>query len=104
MSVYLAEVTGLGADTGERSMAASDDSQDDGPRNSGVKPASGERATPPAPALSQLPPSYRQADDHVQLALAESTHAEANLGLLVRGLQHLLAGAGAARDAHASLT
>jgi len=104
MSVYLAEVTGPGADTGERSMAASDDSQDDGPRNSGVKPASGERATPTAPALSQPPPSYRQADDHVQLALAESTHAEANLGLLVRGLQHLLAGAGAARDAHASLT
>jgi hypothetical protein len=107
MSVFLAEVTGLGADAGENSMAASDDAQDDGPHASGVKPAGTHRdvlsaASPVNP--SQPPPSYRQADDHVQLALAESTHAEANLGLLVRGLQHLLAGAGAARDAHASLS
>jgi hypothetical protein len=107
MSVFLAEVTGLGADAGENSMAASDDSQDDGLHHSGVKLAGAHRdaiSTQSPLSPSQPPPSYRQADDHVQLAMAESTHAEANLGLLVRGLQHLLAGAGAARDAHASLS
>jgi hypothetical protein len=43
------------------------------------------------------------ADDHVQLALAESTRTEANLGSLLRGLQHLAAGATAARDANLAL-
>jgi hypothetical protein len=43
------------------------------------------------------------ADDRVQLALAESTRTEANLGSLLRGLQHLAAGATAARDANLAL-
>ena len=42
-------------------------------------------------------------DEHVQLALAESTRTEANLGSLLRGLQHLAAGATAARDANLTL-
>jgi hypothetical protein len=44
-----------------------------------------------------------ESDDHVQLALAESTRTEANLGSLLRGLQHLAAGASAARDANLAL-
>jgi hypothetical protein len=44
-----------------------------------------------------------ESDEHVQLALAESTRTEANLGSLLRGLQHLAAGASAARDANLAL-
>jgi hypothetical protein len=42
-------------------------------------------------------------DERVQLALADSTRTEANLGSLLRGLQHLAAGASAARDANLAL-
>jgi hypothetical protein len=44
-----------------------------------------------------------EGDEHVQLALAESTRTEANLGSLLRGLTHLAAGASAARDANLAL-
>ncbi|HEX7670437.1 MAG TPA: hypothetical protein VF395_12665 [Polyangiaceae bacterium] len=44
-----------------------------------------------------------ESDEHVQLALADSTRTEANLGSLLRGLQHLAAGAAAARDANLAL-
>jgi hypothetical protein len=63
-----------------------------------------ESGIPPARARH---PSQRtlvdDADDRVQLALAESTRTEANLGSLLRGLQHLAAGATAARDANLAL-
>lgn len=41
--------------------------------------------------------------DQLELVLVESTRAEANLGLLVRGLKHLSAGAAAAQEANAVL-
>jgi regulator of replication initiation timing len=41
--------------------------------------------------------------DQLELVLVESTRAEANLGLLMRGLKHLAAGAGAAQEANAIL-
>ena len=41
--------------------------------------------------------------DQLEAVLVESTRAEANLGLLLRGLQHLTSGASAAREAHALL-
>ena len=41
--------------------------------------------------------------DQLELVLVESTRAEANLGLLIRGLKHLAAGAGAAQEANAIL-
>jgi hypothetical protein len=41
--------------------------------------------------------------DQLELVLVESTRAEANLGLLMRGLKHLAAGAGAAQEANAVL-
>ncbi len=41
--------------------------------------------------------------DQLELVLVESTRAEANLGLLIRGLRHLTAGAGAAQEANAIL-
>jgi hypothetical protein len=41
--------------------------------------------------------------EQLELVLVESTRAEANLGLLMRGLKHLAAGAGAAQEANAIL-
>ena len=41
--------------------------------------------------------------DQLELVLVESTRAEANLGLLMRGLKHLSAGAAAAQEANSVL-
>jgi len=41
--------------------------------------------------------------DQLELVLVESTRAEANLGLLIRGLKHLAVGASAAQEANAIL-
>ncbi len=41
--------------------------------------------------------------DQLELVLVESTRAEANLGLLLRGLKHLSAGASAAQEANSVL-
>jgi hypothetical protein len=41
--------------------------------------------------------------EQLELVLVESTRAEANLGLLLRGLKHLAAGAGSAQEANAVL-
>jgi chromosome segregation ATPase len=41
--------------------------------------------------------------DQLELVLVESTRAEANLGLLLRGLKHLASGASAAQEANAVL-
>jgi hypothetical protein len=41
--------------------------------------------------------------EQLELVLVESTRAEANLGLLLRGLKHLAAGASAAQEANAIL-
>lgn len=41
--------------------------------------------------------------EQLEQVLVESTRAEANLGLLIRGLKHLAAGAGAAQEANAVL-
>jgi hypothetical protein len=61
---------------------------------SGIPPARDRlaRATQSDAALEQL-----------ELVLVESTRAEANLGLLLRGLKHLAAGASAAQEANAIL-
>lgn len=61
---------------------------------SGIPPARERltRATDSSAALEQL-----------ELVLVESTRAEANLGLLVRGLKHLAAGAASAQEANAIL-
>ena len=62
---------------------------------------------------SGIPPArerlHRDADlalkslEQLELALVESTRAEANIGVLLRGLQHLHASANAAREANAAL-
>jgi hypothetical protein len=44
-----------------------------------------------------------EAGDHMESAMAECTRTEANLGALLRGLNHLTAGATAAREANATL-
>jgi hypothetical protein len=61
---------------------------------SGIPPARDRlaRSTDSDAALEQL-----------ELVLVESTRAEANLGLLLRGLKHLAAGASAAQEANAVL-
>ncbi len=41
--------------------------------------------------------------ERLELALVSATHTEANLGLLIRGLEHLATGAQTARDANATL-
>ncbi|HEY6077872.1 MAG TPA: hypothetical protein VIW29_03675 [Polyangiaceae bacterium] len=41
--------------------------------------------------------------EQLEMVLVQSTRAEANLGLLLRGLKHLSAGAGAAQEANAAL-
>lgn len=60
---------------------------------------------------SGIPPARRREDlsleggvERLEVALANVTRTEANLGLLRRGLKHLAAGATAARDANAELT
>ncbi|HVU05532.1 MAG TPA: hypothetical protein VHE30_27480 [Polyangiaceae bacterium] len=63
-----------------------------------------ESGIPPARSRFGTEPSYLESgDEHLELALAESTRAEANLNGLLRGLNHLLAGTRAARDANAAL-
>jgi hypothetical protein len=62
---------------------------------------------------SGIPPARerlaREADfalkslEQLELALVESTRAEAHIGVLLRGLAHLAASAGAAREANAAL-
>lgn len=64
-------------------------------RESGIPPAH-ERVWVRATLASE-------ADDHVEAALAECTRTEANIGALLRGLSHLMAGATAAREANATL-
>ncbi|HVW30350.1 MAG TPA: hypothetical protein VHC69_33560 [Polyangiaceae bacterium] len=64
-------------------------------RESGIPPAH-ERAWVRATLASET-------DDHVESALAECTRTEANIGALLRGLSHLMAGATAAREANTAL-
>ncbi len=62
-----------------------------------------ESGIPPArDRLARSADSYA-ALDQLELVLVESTRAEANLGLLIRGLKHLAAGAGAAQEANSIL-
>ena len=63
---------------------------------SGIPPARERLAREADAALESL--------EHLELVMVESTRAEANLGLLMRGLAHLSAGAAAARDANAALS
>jgi hypothetical protein len=91
--------------------AESDASQ--GPDASGVHPADGRdgpdaerRESGMAPARERLVSEITltaRGDELVQLALAESTRTEANLNLLLRGLQHLTAGASAALEANTQM-
>ena len=85
-------------DSAERGSESSDWTRHhvtDPQRESGIPPA---RMRHPAERTL-----IDESDEHVQLALAESTRTEANLGSLLRGLQHLAAGASAARDANLAL-
>ncbi|MEO8902685.1 MAG: hypothetical protein ABI488_11700 [Polyangiaceae bacterium] len=61
-----------------------------------------ESGIPPARVRDEL--SLEGGVERLEHALANVTRTEANLGLLLRGLKHLAAGATAAREANAELT
>ncbi len=81
--------------------------------NDEPSPDSGNLRVSPRTALeSGIPPARDRltrgsdsnaAIEQLELVLVESTRAEANLGLLLRGLKHLSAGASAAQEANAVL-
>lgn len=62
-----------------------------------------ESGIPPARDRLTRPGDSSAALDQLELVLVESTRAEANLGLLVRGLKHLAAGAASAQESNAIL-
>lgn len=62
-----------------------------------------ESGIPPARQRLALRSDSDGALEQLELVLVESTRAEANLGLLLRGLKHLAAGATAAQEANAVL-
>lgn len=62
-----------------------------------------ESGIPPARERLARASESNAAIDQLELVLVESTRAEANLGLLMRGLKHLSAGAAAAQEANAVL-
>jgi len=62
---------------------------------SGIPPARDKLSRDSDLALASL--------EQLELALVETTRAEANIGLLLRGLSHLKAGASAAREANGEL-
>jgi hypothetical protein len=62
-----------------------------------------ESGIPPARDRLTRASDSNAAIDQLELVLVESTRAEANLGLLIRGLKHLSAGAAAAQEANAVL-
>lgn len=59
-----------------------------------------ESGIPPARERLARGTGSEAALDQLELVLVESTRAEANLGLLLRGLKHLTAGASAAQEAN----
>src|SRR5690349_911928 len=63
-----------------------------------------ESGIPPARERLGRSDETSEALEQLELALVESTRAEANLGLLLRGLKHLASGASAAQQANAQLT
>jgi hypothetical protein len=62
-----------------------------------------ESGIPPARERLTVRGDSDAALEQLELVLVESTRAEANLGLLQRGLKHLVAGASAAQEANAIL-
>jgi hypothetical protein len=62
-----------------------------------------ESGIPPARERFSRPGDASAALDQLEQVLVESARAEANLGLLVRGLKHLTAGAASAQEANAVL-
>ena len=62
-----------------------------------------ESGIPPARERLLRPTESEGVLDQLELVLVESTRAEANLGLLLRGLKHLATGAAAAQEANAVL-
>jgi hypothetical protein len=62
-----------------------------------------ESGIPPARDRLARAAESEQALEQLESVLVESTRAEANLGLLLRGLRHLASGANAAREAHGLL-
>ena len=62
-----------------------------------------ESGIPPARDRLARSADTEQAIEQLEMVLVESTRAEANLGLLLRGLKHLASGADAAREANALL-
>jgi hypothetical protein len=62
-----------------------------------------ESGIPPARERLARASESNAAIDQLELVLVESTRAEANLGLLMRGLKHLSAGAAAAQEANSVL-
>jgi hypothetical protein len=63
-----------------------------------------ESGIPPARERLARSDETGEALEQLERVLVESTRAEANLGLLLRGLKHLAAGAGAAQQANTQLT
>jgi hypothetical protein len=83
--------------------AASDEA---GPDSSALRVSQNtahESGIPPARDRLARSADTEHALEQLELVLVESTGAEANLGLLLRGLKHLANGAGAAREANALL-
>jgi hypothetical protein len=62
-----------------------------------------ESGFPPARDVLGAREGAAEALGQLELVLVDATRAEANLGLLLRGLKHLGDGAGAAREANASM-
>jgi hypothetical protein len=58
---------------------------------------------PPARERFVVAPDSHAALEQLERVLVESTRAEANLGLLLRGLRHMTAGASAAQEANGAL-
>lgn len=86
--------------------AASEPSPDSGQLRVSHKTAC-ESGIPPARDRLKRRAGHTQGNDdavdQLELVLVESTRAEANLGLLLRGLKHLANGASAARESNAIL-
>jgi len=86
----------------ERADSADESSPDSGNLRVSLKTAH-ESGIPPARERLTRSGDSSAALEQLELVLVESTRAEANLGLLIRGLKHLATGAAAAQEANAIL-
>ena len=88
------------------SSAGADSKEEGGPDSGNLRVSPNitfESGIPPARERLARSSGSDAALDQLELVMVEATRAEANLGLLLRGLKHLAAGAGAAQEANAVL-